>query len=58
MIESGVGAFYLVAALMAAEGARCPHTPSRGGYAANGTSHLGHQATAAPVSPNGPNGRG
>ena len=34
-----------LAALMAAEAARCPHAPSRDGYAPNGA-RAGHQATA------------
>jgi len=47
-----------LAALMAAEGARCPHTPSRHGYAANGARHPGQQAAALPVLPTGREGRG
>jgi hypothetical protein len=47
-----------LAALMAAEGARCPHAQSRHGYAANGARRPGHPATALPVSADGPEGRG
>src|SRR5262249_33902765 len=47
-----------LAALMAAEAARCPPAQARHGYAANGARHPGHQATAPPMVPNGPKGRG
>ena len=47
-----------LAALMAAEGARCPHAQARHGYAANGARHPGHQATALPVFADGPEERG
>ena len=47
-----------LAALMAAEGARCPHTQSRRGYAANGAAHPGGHAAALPVVADGPEERG
>jgi hypothetical protein len=47
-----------LAALMAAEGARCPHTQPRNGYAANGARHPGVQAAALTSVPGTPEGRG
>jgi hypothetical protein len=47
-----------LAALMAAEGARCPHTQARRGYAANGAAHPAGHAAALPVVADGPEGRG
>jgi hypothetical protein len=38
-----------LAALMAAEAARCPHTQPGHGYAPNGTAHLSGQAAALPA---------
>ena len=38
-----------LAALMAAEAARCPHTQPRNGFAAGGAAHHGGQATTLPA---------
>ena len=46
-----------LAALMAAEVARCPHTPTSG-YAANGTTHHGGHGGALPALTPGPQRRG
>ena len=47
-----------LATLMAAEGARCPHTQSRNGYAANSTRHPGAEVPAVPGFPTGLERRG
>jgi hypothetical protein len=47
-----------LAALLVAEGARCPHAQSGNGYAANGARRAGHQATALPALAPGAEGRG
>jgi hypothetical protein len=46
-----------LAGLMATEGARCPHAPSRNRYAANGARHPSDHRTPLPAFPTGQEGR-